>query len=335
MASAFGIFNKQLPVTFSSMVNFPRMLKRSLDFYNKYKVQHACSVLLSQNVSLYRTQNLNNQIEERTLSFNGGEVGEDIRIRNIRFTQELQENELHKVIKQNRYISVSEWDAVRVSVLNMGSAINEKNIDGFIMRSCVSLQSFACGKSYLKYVNNDTSSLCNLSVIKNFFWLCYVCKSSCTDEDLIYIEKLYDYIKTNYPFLDANTAECIVMGISITKHWRDYTKYFEIIKQTCTPSSNVYSAIVEAAFLNNDLDLGWKIMSEMMLNNKKPTENVYNIWLQITDKKNVNTSLETLFKFLSNYDINITNSLAVKVKETFDGVRKQRLGSAFTSITTR
>lgn len=334
VSSAFGIFNKQLPVTVNNIVKFYRIIERSTVpwvFYNKLKTQHVCSVLLSQHVSLYCARNINTQIEGKTaFQF---EVEEDSSTRNIRYKQELQENELHKVIKQNRNLSISEWDTVRDFVLNMGSAVNKKNIDGFIMRSCVSFQSFVCGKSYMKYISSNKSSPFNLSVIKNFFWLCYVCRSSCTDEDLTYIDKIYDYIKTNYPLLDANTAECIVMGLSVTKHWRDYTKYFDIIKQTCTPSPSVYSAVVEAAFLNSDFDLGWKLMDELVLNDKKPNYNVYNTWLQITNKNN--DHLEKLFKFLSNYDVNISNSLAVKVKETFESIGKRRIGSAFTSITTR
>lgn len=311
------------------------MLGKPRVFCNKQKVKYVYSVLLSQHVSVYCARSINKQIERKKVSFNGGEIEEDTSIKNIRRIEELQENELHKVIKQNRNLSSSEWITIRDSIINMGSALNEKNIDGFIMRSCVSLQSFECGKSYIKYISYNKTSPLNLSVIKNFFWLCYVCRSLCTDEDLILIDKIYNYIKMNYSILDANTAECIVMGLSITKHWRDYTQYFEIIKQTCTPSSNVYSAVVEAAFLNSDFYLGWKIMNEMMLNGKKPSDNVYDTWLQITNKRNVNISLETLFRFLSNYDIKLSKSLAVKVKETYDGVGKRKFGSSFTSITTR
>lgn len=330
--SAFGIFNKQLPVTCNIMVKFSRIFQRNTIFNNKYKIQHVCSVLFSRHVSLYGTYRVNRQIHEKDVSFNRGESEEDTS--SMRHTQ-IQENELRKVIQENRYLSFSEWDAIKDSVLSVGGAINEKNIDGFIMRSCVSLRSFACGKSYLKYINNNETYTFNLSVIKNFFWLCYVCRSSCTDGDLKDIDKIYDYVKTNYPILDANTAECIVMGLSITKHWRDYEKYFSFIKQTCTPNSHVYSAVVEAAFLNNDCDLGWKIMNEMMLNNKKPTDNVYYTFLQLTNKENIHSRLETLFKFLSNYDLNLSKSLSIKVKEIFDGIRKQKAASAFTSITTR
>lgn len=318
------------------MVKISRVVHRSHVFCNKLKVQHADSVLLSQHVSLYCAQTINEQIDGKT--FNGEEVEQDVSIRNIKNTHELQENALQEVIKQSKSLSNSEWNTIRESVLNMGSVINEKNIDGFIMRCCVILQSFACGKSYLKYLSSSTSSPFNLSVIKNFFWLCYVCRSSCTDKDLSDIDNMYEYIKTNYPILDANTAECIVMGLSVTKHWKDYTKYFEIIQETCTPSSHVYSAVIEAAFLNSDFELGWQLMEEMVVNDKKPTDNVYNTWLQITNKRNVNVSLEMLFKFLSNYDIKLPKSLAVKVKETFDSNRpigKHRIGSAFTSITTR
>lgn len=326
--SAFGIFNKQLPLTCNIMVKFSRIFERNAIFNNKYKIQHVCS----RHVSLYGTHSVNRQIHKKAMSFNRGEVEQDTS--SVRHIQ-IQENELHKVIEENRYLSFSEWNAIKDSVLSMGVAINEKNIDGFIMRSCVSLRSFVCGKSYLKYVNNNETCTFNLSVIKNFFWLCYVCRSSCTDEDLTDIDKMYDYVKTNYPILDANTAECIVMGLSITKHWKDYEKYFNFIKQTCTPNANVYSAVVEAAFLNNDFDLGWKIMNEMMLNNKKPTDNVYYTFMQLTNKGNIHSRLETLFKFLSNYDINLSKSISVEVKKIFDGIGKQKVGSAFTSITTR
>lgn len=58
------------------------------------------------------------------------------------------------------------------------------------------------------------------------------------------------------------TAENVILGLSITSHWRQCLEILESIKFVSKPSAIAYTAIVNAALKNNDEKTGWRYLNE-------------------------------------------------------------------------
>ncbi|RZC42647.1 mitochondrial ribonuclease P protein 3, partial [Asbolus verrucosus] len=87
-------------------------------------------------------------------------------------------------------------------------------------------------------------------------------KLSQQDEDRILM--LYNNIRKSYPALDALTLDNVIRAISLTTQWKHCIDLLEEVKVTATASATAYNAVISAAFVNNEDDLAWKLLSEML-----------------------------------------------------------------------
>lgn len=245
-----------------------------------------------------------------------------------------QEDVLTTEIMKNRHLSVKQWDTLRNTTLKLGEIVNDSNIDGTIMYICVRSKSFNTGKSYFEYVIS-TSKKINLALIGNYMKLCYHSRNLTKSEDVNMIEMVYKEYISKYPLLDANSAENVILGISITKYWTDYKKFLDMIWTSCSPGIRPYSAIIEAAFLNKEYEMGWQILNEMTNYGKNPLDEVFELWLNIVNKEKNMTYLEQMLNYFANFDIQLSKKLALKVKQEFEHLNISKTIATFTSITSR
>uniref|UniRef100_A0A1B6EBK8 Mitochondrial ribonuclease P catalytic subunit n=1 Tax=Clastoptera arizonana TaxID=38151 RepID=A0A1B6EBK8_9HEMI len=242
-----------------------------------------------------------------------------------------QENYITKEIENNIPLSVEQWEEIRTETLKSGSILKESNIDGFIINTCIKCNSFYSGKSYLEYMMSSKKKL-NLAFIGNYMKLCYIFRSKCKEEDIKILETLYTDHILHYPYLDAKSAESIVMGISITKFWRDYIKYFDMINLSCSPGLRAYSVVINTAFYKKEYELALQLLDEMAIVGKTPLQDVFECWLEIIRKEKKFSYLELFFKYLGDYDIKPTLDIAIKIKNVYDDLKQSKLKTAFTSI---
>lgn len=73
----------------------------------------------------------------------------------------------------------------------------------------------------------------------------------------------YSDIRKTHDVLDSITCENALIALSLTKNWKETMKLLDEIKCTCAiPSGISYSALVSAAFRNNQPKLAWKFLNE-------------------------------------------------------------------------
>lgn len=72
----------------------------------------------------------------------------------------------------------------------------------------------------------------------------------------------YAELKKLCPLFDSSTGENVILGLSLTKEWKETLNILDMLKLSCFPSTIVYSAIARAAFLNNEDKIGWELLNE-------------------------------------------------------------------------
>lgn len=81
---------------------------------------------------------------------------------------------------------------------------------------------------------------------------------------MLFLWLRYKDLKKEYPVLAYITAENIIHALSITREWKECLKLLDNIKLSATPSAATFSAVIKAAFVNKDFDLGWTLMNDMI-----------------------------------------------------------------------
>lgn len=115
--------------------------------------------------------------------------------------------------------------------------------------------------------------------------------------------------------LDSTTAENSIFALSVTKQWKKCLELLQMIKFTASPTSAAYSRVIIAAFSNKEMEIGWKLMSEMLMDHRSPQPTVYISWYQNCDR--TQEDLEKMLKFIGNNNIMIPNQVATEIARAF------------------
>lgn len=241
--------------------------------------------------------------------------------------------ELEQACKQTNTVNI-DWNDIKNSTVEINGCINEENIDAIIMKKCCAMKSFQLGKSFFKYLKSSMHTKINRATYGNYLKLFYDCSSECNEADLNEIYDIYEELQHIYQDLDSNTAEKVVLALSITKHWKEYVKLFEVIEKIYFPTSIAYSAVVRAAFKNNERKLGWSLMEEMQIRGINVPDDVFACILDTSKKSTKDEVLSNILEFMSKFNVKPSVNLSGIIKRTFEGISKDRRGT-YTSVLRR
>lgn len=227
-------------------------------------------------------------------------------------------NVLKFTIEGAKINSVNQWKNVRESLLKheltRGGKFSEQNIDAAILNYCLRNQQIEQGFLYLEYLNQENIKK-NLATLGKYFKLLY-CKNEdkcirkgekCPSKDEALIIKSYSDLRKDYPLLDSYTLENTIQALSLTKNWRKCLELLNEFRISAVPTSGVYSAIIAAAFLHQEDDLGFKLLMQAIEIGREPQAICYLSYISSVKKNNnrdlIIGKLEKLYNFLKDYDI--------------------------------
>lgn len=242
---------------------------------------------------------------------------------------ELINSELDKALRQTDKINI-DWDNLKKSILEIDGHINEENIDAIVMKKCCEMKSLQLGKQFFVFLKSSNTKI-NRATYGNYLRLFYDCSPECTEEDFKEIFNIYKEIQHLFNALDSNTAEKVVLALSITEHWKEYIKLFEIIEKIYFPTAATYSSVVKAAFKNGEFTLGWSLMEEMQIRGVHILDEVFVCILETNTKSSIDEILAKILEFMSKFNIKPSVNLSGIVKRTFEGISKDRRGT-YTSV---
>lgn len=227
------------------------------------------------------------------------------------------------------------WKETQTAVLGKPGMINEKNIDAITISKCSDLQSLSLGKSYFKFLRSERTKL-NRAVYGNYLRLFYDCSNECNEEDCQEVINIYEELVQTFPVLDSYTTEKALLALSITKRWTEYSKLFKTIEMFYNPTSQVYCAVVKAAFKNKNFNLGWELLEEAQYRRIVVHDDVYLFWIyEVSDESvNMDEKLTKVMNFLKQFDIKPSVNLTEVIKESFEKSDPQRMGT-FTAVSRR
>ncbi|XP_044729425.1 mitochondrial ribonuclease P catalytic subunit-like [Chrysoperla carnea] len=224
---------------------------------------------------------------------------------------------IHSISKELRDLN-PDWLTLAETVI--GFCIQDKRLD--------------IAKTYFEYLKTEKIQLNNafISKLLRLYYVCYN-EAAISKEIEIEIINLCSLFEKKFDLLDAFSSENAILGLSLTSNWKQCLEHLNNIKLTgIAPNALVYSTIIAAAFINNDLDVAWELLREMIDNDREPTSRMYYGLLKFCEN-NVSKSVEildNLFQILSNSDIKPPKEYIDKLI----GLKKQfKLSGKLTKIT--
>ncbi|XP_069679547.1 mitochondrial ribonuclease P catalytic subunit isoform X2 [Periplaneta americana] len=199
------------------------------------------------------------------------------------------EDILVSVIKKGKPLSPPEWDDVKNKVFTTNRSVKEYNIDAIIMGLCTKFTQRNVGLSYMNYLSSSNKKL-NIATIKHFMKMCYHCRASGVDEQLVL--SMYEDLRSRCSVLDAYTAEGAILGLCLTKRWKEGLELLDMVKLTCSPGGLEYNALIKAAFDNNEPSLSFELLDEMLQLGRRVKPDVYHAWLDYCDRTSKSNPLK-------------------------------------------
>lgn len=132
--------------------------------------------------------------------------------------------------------------------------------------------------------------------------------------------------------MDASTCENLILAISKTNEWQKAEKLLEMIKLTCKPSATAYSIIISTAFTENAMDVGWRLLHEMVEDfDRIPKCQVfitYFKWCHQQLQNNIE-HIEKMLNFIGQNRIMVSKAVVDELRNIFE---KNDMQCQYTSI---
>lgn len=214
------------------------------------------------------------------------------------------------------------WTNLRKEI--MESKTQSKSPDVPIIQFCLASKNLNLGKSYVKYLKENEIDL-GTALVGKYFQLLYHNQHSIAETDENEILALYDELRVKHPLLDAATAEYCILAMSLTKRWKETAELLDMIKLSSPATSPSFSAIVIAAFKNQEPETGWKYLEECAKSKKQPQSDAYIAYVDYCSKKFKDPDvcvdeIGKLFNFIAQYDLMPYEIVTNHVKKVFEGL---------------
>ncbi|KAF7995142.1 hypothetical protein HCN44_004614 [Aphidius gifuensis] len=220
-----------------------------------------------------------------------------------------QELTLNAVLNNDniKKINNDKWLKIRDELIKSKHVqISEKNVDAVILDTCKDLSKDEIALNYVKYLIDSNYKL-NIAVIGKYFR--FLNDHNLSDIEKKKIIELYDDLRSNHKLLDAFTAESCIIALSKTKRWKECFELMDMVKLSMNPRTVIGSSISAAAFDNNEENIGWEYLKNMLPNlwpDEKPYISYLNYCIRTTDKNNtieLENKIIKMFEFWKYYDI--------------------------------
>nr|XP_023014613.1 mitochondrial ribonuclease P protein 3 [Leptinotarsa decemlineata] len=252
-------------------------------------------------------------------------------------------NIVENVMKNIRIDSIQEWHNVRQAIMsheyNRGQ-YNANNVDAVILGHCTSVRNYDLGSSYISFLKQENIKR-NVATRSKYLKLLYYMNEQhlkdgkrCPKEQEELILKHYNDLREEFPILDSFTLENAVTALCLTSQWKKCLELMKEIEISTVPNQASYSALISAAFVNEEEDMAWQLLNEMLANNRTPLSICFLTYLgtlrQQKKKEKLMEKLEMLFSFFQESDYMCDQETAKVILNLCkgDGFRNK-----FTSIT--
>ena len=207
--------------------------------------------------------------------------------------------------------------------------VNELNFDGIFMAMCLSSRNIHVGKKYLNLIQASGKEP-NIPTLSSYLKLCFECPNQA---DISEVEKLCTNLLSRCKYLDCNTLESIIVGLSITSKWKECQNLLSRGKDGDVSAFSL-GAIVLAAIANNEPTTALtsaQLAIEYLGNDFVHHNNsVISKWIEKSadDQK----FSDTLMYFLSQQDIYLKPPNVESLKVMFEMNKNRKYSGQYTYV---
>lgn len=237
----------------------------------------------------------------------------------------LSENQRYLLDEARNNSSKEYWTNIKHHLIETNRHITQVNIDGLIFNYLCGKGDAETAKSYVNYLEENGQDLNPFSkgiILRTYYTAVMQKKFELGQEDIARIMDIYKELKENHETLDCTTCENLILGLSMTSHWKEGLRLLEESKLTGSPGRIAYSALISAAFKHDDPGTTLILANQIVQNGQNPVSQVYESWIDWCMKKDeFTTNIETLFFFLEEAEVVMPEEAAKKLIERLNEMK--------------
>lgn len=221
-------------------------------------------------------------------------------------------------------LSSDDWQKITELLVNKYKHINKHNVDAVIVGVCTESSQLLLAKSYIKHLKSigrqpNDATLGKLLKIYNVEYHSRGGTENClTKEEQQEILDIYETLMSKHDVLENTLCESLIQGLVTTEKWRSCLDLLEMMKMySNAPTLSAYTTIVMKAFAANDMELGWRLLHQMVEQDKQPKCEIFLILLDTILKNNMKnfcTEIEKLLIFLGTNNITLTKKVVTALE---------------------
>ncbi|TDG42460.1 hypothetical protein AWZ03_011114 [Drosophila navojoa] len=211
-------------------------------------------------------------------------------------------------------LSNEDWQHVRSTLTESYRHVNGTNVDAIILGLCSKAEQLPVAKSFVEHLKTQgiKPNAATMGRLLRVYNAAYHTRELSEAEQSEIVE-ICDTLQNAHDVLDASSCENLILGlVATTHHWDRALPLLDMMRLTSTPSVSAYSALIAKAFSADQLELGWRLLDEMVQARKMPKCEIFLSLLahSAKDERTLSVQLERLFCFLELHDILISELVA-------------------------
>lgn len=215
----------------------------------------------------------------------------------------------------------------RQSIIQQYNSIllTEKTFDAIFMRMCVACRNYNLGKAFLNEITERNKEV-NTATLSRFLTLCYFSGRDVADTNEV--KNLCNTLLSRSQFLDSNTKESIILGLSITDKWREGLNL--LANDETTHHGLAMNAIVDCLVQHDEIDTAISWMDRMLAKERPISDFVYE---QLIRKCKVDQNTWSLLsEFLVRNGIFLKQPIIQLLKEMLENHSTECFTGKFTNV---
>ena len=205
--------------------------------------------------------------------------------------------------------------------------LNKHNFDANFMRVCLSERNFTAGKAYFQHLK-ESNELVNTATLSKFIILCYYCPDSVKEE--LDIDNLCSTLKSHSKYLDAQSHQSLILGLSMTPNWREGLHWLQEMKNNNNVKSSPINAMISCSLDHGEFQTAVSLMETLIHNEKKMTYSVLKKWIQLYAENE--EARKVFMKFLSHHELFLREDLMYMLKETIENSTAGTIQGSLTTV---
>lgn len=171
-----------------------------------------------------------------------------------------------------------EWECLSKELIASERNANSSNVDGIIIGMCAKEKRLDIAKSYADYIHSKSLLLSDASIgklLRLYYSHHQRADQPLNEHDEAEVEKLCNFVIAKHKVIESTLAENLIHGLCLTKDWMKSLDILSHIRIFSAPKAATYSCIISKALDEDNLEVAWSLLNQMISEQLAPRTQVY------------------------------------------------------------